>query len=413
MPYSGKVLHILSQRPLLTGSGITLDAYVRCARACGWRQAAAVGVPADEPVALGDLEPERIFPLRFERGLLDFPVPGMSDIMPYRSTIFSSMNETRLHQYRQAWMDHLRNVLAAFRPDLIHSHHIWLLSSLLKEIAPDIPIVTSCHATGLRQMELCPGLADEVRRGCARNDHFIVLTAEHATALIDSLGLESERVTVQPPGYRADLFHDRGRSYRSAGRRLCYVGKFSEAKGLSCLLTACEVLQRDFPDLELHVAGGGDSDEANALGNRLAGMNSFATRHGQLSQAELADLMRKCDLLVLPSFYEGVPLVLVEARAAGCRVVATDLPGIRSELFPVLGDELTLIPLPEMASVDRPAAEAIPDFIHRLVEGIGEALGRQAPVLRDSSLATNLHGHSWEAVFQGIESTWLRLIGRG
>ena len=37
---TGKVLHVLSQRPLLTGSGITLDALVRLAAAAGWEQAA-------------------------------------------------------------------------------------------------------------------------------------------------------------------------------------------------------------------------------------------------------------------------------------------------------------------------------------------------------------------------------------
>ena len=45
---SGKVLHILSQRPGRTGSGVTLDALVRQAAAAGWSQQALVGVPVTE-----------------------------------------------------------------------------------------------------------------------------------------------------------------------------------------------------------------------------------------------------------------------------------------------------------------------------------------------------------------------------
>jgi len=65
----------------------------------------------------------------------------------------------------------------------------------------------------------------------------------------------------------------------------------------------------------------------------------------------------------LPSFYEGLPLVLVEARACGCRLVATDLPGIRERLLPVLGDELALVELPRLTGVDKPVAADLPAFI--------------------------------------------------
>ena len=64
---SRRVLHILSQRPSLTGSGITLDAMVRCAAAAGWSQRCVVGVPAADPTpAVGELVRADIEPLVFE-----------------------------------------------------------------------------------------------------------------------------------------------------------------------------------------------------------------------------------------------------------------------------------------------------------------------------------------------------------
>ena len=50
--------------------------------------------------------------------------------------------------------------------------------------------------------------------------------------------------------------------------------------------------------------------------------------------------MRRCAVCVLPSFYEGVPLVLVEAAACGCRIVATALPGVIEQIAPYLNDAI-------------------------------------------------------------------------
>ena len=78
-----RVLHLLSQRPGRTGSGVTVQALVREAAAAGWEQAVVVGTPLDDPhprvEGVGDA---RIHPLRFGAPPLDFALPGMSDVMP-------------------------------------------------------------------------------------------------------------------------------------------------------------------------------------------------------------------------------------------------------------------------------------------------------------------------------------------
>ena len=83
-----KILHVLSQRPSLTGSGITLDATVRHASRAGWDQEVIVGVPAHDPQpSVGDLAPEHIHPLRFGTDALPYHLPGMSDNMPYKTLV--------------------------------------------------------------------------------------------------------------------------------------------------------------------------------------------------------------------------------------------------------------------------------------------------------------------------------------
>jgi glycosyltransferase involved in cell wall biosynthesis len=401
-----KVLHLLAQRPLLTGSGITLDAMVRQAKAAGWQQRVAVGVPGDDAhPRVGGLDPPNIHPLYFEQGDLDFPVPGMSDVMPYRSTRFSSMSEDQLHRYRSAWKRHIKSLVDTFKPGVIYAHHVWIMSSLIKEAAPNTPTVVRCHATGLRQMKLCPHLAEEVRTGCARCDAFVVLHKGHAEELTRMLGVPEDRIHVSGAGYRDELFHAEGRAEDSA-KRLIYIGKYSAAKGLPWLIEAFERLKARHPDLELHVAGSGAGRESAAIEQRMQALSPGVRMHGQLEQAALANLMRQCSVCVLPSFYEGVPLVLVEALACGCRLVATELPGVMDQLVPHLGTALERVALPRLEGPDTPMKEDLPLFVDRLESAIEKALSR-GPIIDPAALEP----FTWRAVFRRVEKVWQMVSG--
>lgn len=402
-----RVLHLLSQRPHLTGSGVTLDALVHHASRAGWEQHVVVGVPADDPApAVAGLPPGKVHPLVFERNPLDFAVPGMSDVMPYPSTCFAAMTSAQLEAYRSVWSEHLRSVIARVQPDIIHSHHVWILSSLVKDFAPGVPVVTQSHATGLRQMVLCPHLADEVRNGCRRNDRFLALHEAVAEQIQRELGVARDRIEVVGAGYREDLFHARGR-VPVPGPTLLYVGKYAAAKGLPWLLDAFERLRAERPGLRLHVAGSGAGEEAEALRARMTRMSPAVVLHGQLAQPALADLMRSCAVCVLPSFYEGLPLVLVEARACGCQLVATRVGGVASELSPRLGDDLQLVAPPRLSGVDRPVEEDLPALVEALCGAIARALDRAAS---GRSSVPDLSYFTWAAVFRRVEAVWRSLL---
>jgi glycosyltransferase involved in cell wall biosynthesis len=398
----------------MTGSGITLDAMVRHGGEAGWEQRAVAGVPRDDlSPAVGGLDPDRIHPLVFGDGVLDFPVPGMSDTMPYDSTRFRDMTPEQLDAYRGAWRRHVGGVVEKFRPDLIHAHHIWILGSLLKDVAPDLPVVSHCHSTGFRQMTLCPGLADGVKRGCARNDRFVVLHEGHASELRDKLGVGGERIRVVGAGFRDDLFHARGREAAPPAdrpRRLLYVGKYSAAKGLPWLLDAFERIAARSNGVELHVAGGGSGPEAEELRSRMEAMAPDVVLHGQLTQPALAELARRCDVCVLPSFYEGVPLVLIEALACGSRLVATRLAGVLDRIEPHVGEALETVPLPRLRGADDPEPDDLPRFIDDLEATLVASLTR--PPLGDPAvtLPGALEPFKWGAVFRRVESVWKELV---
>ena len=396
-----RILHVLSQRPAMTGSGVTLDALVRCAADAGYEQAAVVGTPASEPVpSLGGLSSDAIRPLVFETSRLPFPLPGMSDVMPYPSSRFSALDAAEVDAYLGAWRDHLARAIADFAPDVVHAHHVWLVSSLLKDVAPETPLLVHCHATGIRQMQLAPHLAARAKTGCARADAFAVLHGEHADALVANLGVPRSKVHVVGAGYRDDLFHAAGRA--APGRAIAYVGKLSDAKGLPQLLDAFARID----GAVLHVVGDGGGAEAARLRDRIAAMAPRVVAHGILPQAELGALLRRCDVCALPSFYEGLPLVLVEAFACGCRLVATDLPGVAGELAPHFGPALRHVCTPRLVGPDAPHPEDLPAFVDALEAALSAALADPPIDTAAPAFAAALAPFTWRAVFGRLEAIW-------
>jgi len=328
--------------------------------------------------------------------------------MPYKSTVFSKMTAHQVNIYVKAWKNHLGRVISDFQPDVIHTHHIWLMSSIVKDIAPNVPVLNQCHATGIRQMEFCPHLTAMVKKGCARNDRFQTLFEEHSKKLKKILEISSKRIHIIPSGFREDIFYSTDNSTRNP-KAILYSGKYSSAKGLPWLLNAFEKLNRKISGLELHITGSGAGDEAESLKRRMLRMKPNVIVHGQLGQADLANLMRKCSVFVLPSFYEGIPLVLMEAAACGCRLVSTRLPGVEKQIVHYLGGDLQLVPLPKIYDMDKPVAEDLPTFVKNLSEAIEISL-QKATIHKQKNVKPSFNNFTWAAIFKKIEKIWLELI---
>lgn len=384
-----RVLHLLGQRPGRTGSGIYLEAMIDCCRRAGFPQAAVVGVPAG---AATQLEGLPVHEVHFQSPELPFPVVGMSDVMPYPSTRWRDLSRSDLGRYRRAFERVLRRAVAELQPDVIHSHHLWVVTALARELFPELRVVASCHGTGLRQLELVPALAQELVDPMARLDGVFALTADQRDQVVRRFGLSGERVVVSGGGFRRALFR---RAPRRVPRRVVYAGKLSRAKGVPWLLEAVRGL-----DLELWLAGGGEGPERDEV-ERLA-RDVGARLLGALPQEELAEVLAHAGLFVLPSFYEGLPLVLMEALASGCRVVVNRLPGVVSWLPDELVESgwVELVDLPPLTGPDEPDPRGLPAYVHRLRGAISHQLARPEPDF--ASVEPVLQANTWDGVFERL-----------
>ncbi len=400
-----KVLHILSQMPDYTGSGKYVQEMIRQGQARGHEVFLVAGVAADFEMPSGLIAADRCHVIRFDGHDLDFPVMGMSDVMPYPSTVCAALSRIQVIEYQTAFARIIGTAVAEFAPDIIHSNHLWMASAVTRQVAPRVPLVTTCHGTCLRQHRLCPDLAQSLRAPLRRIDRVIALFRRQKSNLAALLDIDPGKVHVVSGGFNQECFFTEDPDTEASVAHLLYAGKLGFAKGVPWLL---KTLRRVPGPWHLHLVGSGSGSEQDACLGLAADLGERVTVHGVLSHEDLGRLMRACDIFVLPSFYEGLPLVLLEAMACGCRVVSTNLPGVM-ELFAAPHPSMVrLVELPPLESVDRPFAADEALLEGRLAEAlraaIADVVSGVEPDLDYVRKVTAPFG--WESIFGRIEAVY-------
>lgn len=386
-----KILSITAQKPHSTGSGTYMTELVRAFDRMGHTQAVVCGIFPDDtvefpqgvscyPVFFTDRKadllaaPCKAAQPRFSA--LPFPVVGMSDIMPYTSTRYRDLTPEMVSQFEDAFIDAVSRAVSELDPDLIICHHLFLLTALVRKHFPDRRIAGISHGTDLRQMINCDDLREIVRPYIRELDAALALHSEQREQIIDIFGMDESRVSVIGSGYNNKLFNTEGRTERSSGEplRIAYAGKISRPKGVPEMLAALDRLYADssVPAFELTMAGGCQDE---VLKKRMDDLPEYVSWLGQIPQPALAELLRNTDIFILPSYFEGLPLVIIEAMSAGAVPVSTDLPGIRSWISAnVKGSNAVFVPMPQMKSIDEPTDAGRSAFIDDLTSVIRDTI---------------------------------------
>ncbi|PLX94766.1 MAG: glycosyl transferase family 1 [Desulfuromonas sp.] len=410
---SVKILHILSQIPSATGSGIYLQATMQHAHQRGHSNYLLAGVPADfhyddHCSHLPCDTPELI---RFGHDV-NLEIVGMSDVMPYPSTRFCDLSAEDLGCYEACFDERLQQAVKRWQPDIIHSHHLWLLTSLARQRFPDVPMVASCHGSDLRQFHSCCHLQQQVLRGCQQVDAVCALNQGQRQQITEDYQIPAEKIHVVGAGFNDSLFHPPPPVLKDGNTiHIVYVGKLSRAKGVPWLLKALQQVAGE--DWHFHLVGDSSGEEKEEIVRLAQTLGGKITRHGSLRPEDLAEQLKASHLFILPSFFEGVPLVVLEALACGCRAITTNLPGIR-EVFDRLNcDWLQRIELPRMASIDSPHPDGEQQFIAQLAEKITlqlAAIRSDRTAQPPLTVQEVLHHYDWNSTFCRIEQVYDKVL---
>jgi glycosyltransferase involved in cell wall biosynthesis len=404
-----KILHLLSQRPDSTGSGIYIQAMIREAAAGNHSNYLLAGIQSNRKPDLDCISGDRCTFVRFSGKDISYQIVGMSDVMPYHSKRFCDLSSDELLEYENSFAPKIKNAVNEFKPTIIHSHHLWLLSSLARRLCPDLPIVTTCHGSDLRQFQQCAHLHNIVLSGCSKLDAVMALSEAQKNEIERLYRLSSRKIHVVGAGYNDALFSQDTKPDPNP-IQLVYAGKLSNAKGVPWMLRALSKI--DSPAWQLHLVGGGSGSEKDNCLRLAQNLGQRVQIHGAVDQQELATIMKQSHIFLLPSFYEGLPLVVLEALACGCRIVANDLPGIIEIFRKIQTDYISLVKTPRLHLIDTPFAEDEKAFEENLEDAARRQISAAAkqPQIDIARINEKITAFSWASVFKKVERVYFRAL---
>jgi glycosyltransferase involved in cell wall biosynthesis len=404
-----RVLHVIGQRPEKTGSGIYLQALAMEIKKRGFSNYMVAGVPANKVPELENIPTACCQYVYFESDRLRFPVTGMSDVMPYKSSLFKELVNDRLSEYKRAFSDALQKAVKEYRPDIIHTHHLLVLTALTRKLFPTLPIVATCHGTDLRQFNNCPHLRAFAKKYCRQLDSIIALTNDQKKNIMKLYDIPPDKIYTIGGGYDETIFNRMPKTINS-NVHILYAGKFNRSKGVPWLLKSlAEIKDRNW---HLHMAGSGkgpEFEECMALAKRLG---KRVTVYGYVTHHQLAAIMKKAHIQILPSFFEGLPLVLFEGLASGCRIITTKLAGFEEIFGAAKPGTVDLIELPPLETIDRPYKKDEKRLETELSQKIFAMISRvkKSPDYTDPHAEKIASDFTWEQVFNRIETLYHHTI---
>jgi glycosyltransferase involved in cell wall biosynthesis len=293
----------------------------------------------------------------------------------------------------------LIRLVRAWRPTVLHSHmlHANLMARALRPFARIPVVVSTIHniyeGGRLRMLgyRLTNGLVDQMTIiSQAAADRFIrERIVPRALLEVVPNGVDTERYRSVPLGSR-----DRLRQSLGLGREFAWlaVGRFEAAKDHPNMLRAFARVRAERPDAVLLLVGRGSlQTEIEALAGTL-GLDGRVRFVG--TREDVPEFMTVADGYVMSSAWEGMPMVLLEAGAAGLPIVATRVggnqeavqEGVSGFLVPPSDDQALAAAMLRLMALPEAERRAMGARGHDHVQqhyGVGQVVDRYEAVYRE------------------------------
>ena len=404
-----KILHVITQKPHSTGSGVYMTEIINAMNHKGIANAAIYGIDDNEDEFF-DEKIVKNYEVRFNTSELPFHVFGMSDEMPYKSSQFKNMNDDMFDMYKNAFSEKIKEAVDTFKPDLILCNHLYILAAITREIIKDIKIFGICHNTDLRQYVKTDLKRDYIKENIKKLDYIFSPTEFIKKEIIDIYNYDENQIKLLGTGYNNKIFYNQNVEKENTKIKFIYVGKVSRAKGVLDLLKAFKLAESDpsfdIDNVELKIAGrSGNEEEYNSIIEVFNSLKIKKTLYGMLDKKTLSDLYNTQNIFIITSYTEALPLTSIEALSCGLKVIITNIPGVKDFLDThVENAYIDYVTLPKIINYDETTEDEAKRFQERIKDAIIKAIKdkkKYTPIIKDVS---------WEQLSDIIVKTYEELL---
>ena len=395
-----RILHVLAQLPIKTGSGVYFTNVIDGLKDFKVEQAA---IYATTPEYNFNFVDEK-FEVEFQGKDISFPIVGMSDIMPYDNTLYKNMTDEMIESWQKAFREKLIHARETFKPDVVITHHLWILSSMVCDIFENVKVLGVCHNTDIRQAEKNPAMKDKYVKSLGKLDKILALSSGVIDGIANIYNYPVGKIVNIGAGYNEKIFYPAEKYEKNDNVKILYAGKFDESKGFYELIKAFRLLEKKDTKVELELIGNLKEEDRPRV-ESLVGDSKRIRIYNAVDQVHLGEIMRHKDIFILPSYFEGLGLIAVEALGSGLRVVATEIEG----LIEFLGEKINnseiieYVKMPTIYDTDKAVEEEKPAFIERLVETLEVMIERTRKERAiPTYLLEEIEQHSWKKKIETI-----------
>ena len=280
-----------------------------------------------------------------------------------------------------------------FKPDVIHAHvYSAGVPAVLLGKRYDIPVVVTEHSSEFPRRRI-----NRINRLKAKfafeNASIVCPVSENLKRHIESYGIRAQ-FQVVPNVVDTSLFspnNSASNEVQEERKRILLVALLSPVKGVPCLLEALASLKEKRTDFVLDIVGDGPIRPAYEEMAHALGLSDVICFHGLKTKTGVAAFMEQSDFFVLPSKWENLPCVLIEAMACGLPIVATKVGGISEMISKKVG---VLVPPKDVEAL----AEAIDYMLDHYQEYASEEIVRYVKT-RYSYEAV---GERWDRIYKKL-----------
>jgi len=219
-------------------------------------------------------------------------------------------------------------------PDIIHLHGVLgegLLGRRLKRKYKKPLLITTYGDDINRYLEQMP--SNFLVRSALKISDAIICQSRFLQNEIEKR-ISGKKFFVVPMGALLDKFKPKGKNNARKvlglpkdKKIILFIGHLFERKGVEYLISALKLVLKKEKNILCCIIGSGHSEDKLKKMALDLDLDSYINFLGQKTHNEIVTYMHACDIFVLPSLSEGLPVVLCEALAAGKPVVATKIAG--------------------------------------------------------------------------------------